>query len=55
MSRETIHFAQQPILLMTRSVIVSYAIWQAMQFGTLPVILSIFIVIQFKKLYKNKL
>ena len=32
-----------------------YAIWQAMQFGTLPVILSIFIVIHFKKLYKHKL
>ena len=36
-------------------VIVLYAIWQAMQFGTLPVILSIFIVIHYKKLYKNKL
>ena len=35
--------------------LLSYAIWQAMQFGTLPVILSIFIVIHFKKLYKNKL
>ena len=35
--------------------VVSYAIWQAMQFGTLPVILSIFIVIHFKKLYKNEL
>ena len=31
--------------------VLSYAIWQAMQFGTLPVILSIFSVIHFKKWY----
>ena len=34
---------------------VSCTIWQAMQFGTIPVILTIFIVNTFKKLYKNKL
>ena len=31
----------------------SYVIWQDMQFGTFPVILFIFIVNTFKKLYKN--